>query len=281
MFGFLKDKRFYINLLIIAVLALVIIWGAILSLNSFTRHGVEVSVPDFTDMIYTELIEDPAYENFNFIIVDSVFDQNREYNAVVSQNPKPESKVKPGRSIYLTLVASQPEQVEMPELKDLSLRNATSLLQTYGLKVGKLSYVPDFAKNAVIMQKYKGEEIEPGQKVIKGAGIELVLGLGDQHELLPVPLLIGKTHSEAVRIIHSSSLNLGPEHFEPGDDTATVRVYRQSPNFTDRNVARYGAEVELWYKSDANFDFDEYLKKLKPANVDTIYGMPDSTTTDL
>jgi hypothetical protein len=46
-------------------------------------------------------------------------------------------------------------------------------------------------------------------------------------------------------------------------------------------VARYGAEVELWYKSDANFDFDEYLKKLKPANVDTIYGMPDSTTTDL
>jgi beta-lactam-binding protein with PASTA domain len=278
MFGFLKDKRFYINLLIIGILGIVIIWGTVLSLNSFTRHGVEISVPDFSDMIYSELIEDPAYENFDFIIVDSVFDQSREYNAVVSQNPKPESKVKPGRSIYLTVVASQPEQVKVPELKDLSLRNATSLLQTYGLKVGKLSYVPDFAKNAVIQQKYKGEEIEPGQKVVKGAGIELVLGLGDQHELLPVPLLIGKTHSEAARIIHSSSLNLGPEHFEPGDDTSSVRVYRQSPNFTDKSVARYGAEVELWYKSDANFDFDEYLKKLKPVNVDTIYGLPDSTT---
>ena len=271
MFGFLKDKRFYIHLAIIILLGVALLWGTIYSLNNFTRHGVEISVPDFRDMIYSELVEDPAYESFHFIVVDSVYDRNREPDAIVSQNPKAESKVKPGRTIYLTIVASSPEQVEMPNLSGLSLRNASALLETYGLKITKLSYVPDFAKNSVISQKFKGEEIEPGQKIEKGSGVELVLGLGEQHELIPVPLLIGKTHSEAVKILHNSSLNLGEEHFEAGDDTASVRVYRQSPRYSNKNVARFGTKVELWYKSDANFDFEKYLESIRPADVDTVY----------
>jgi len=278
MLSFLKDKRFYIHLTIIIVLGFGLIWGTIYSLNSFTRHGQEISVPDFTDMIYDELESDPAYQNFNFMVVDSVYDLNREKGAVISQNPKPEAKVKSGRTIYLSIVATKPELVEMPNLIDLSLRSANSLLQTYGLKVTKLSYVPDIAKNAVINQKYKGEPIEEGEKIVKGSGIELVLGLGEDRELIPVPLLIGKTHSEAVKIIHNASLNMGEEHFEAGDDTASVRIYRQSPRFTNKNVARFGTKVELWYKSDANFDFDQYLKNIRPNDVDTVFENPVDST---
>jgi len=274
MVEFLKDKRFYIHLIIIIIIGVGLIWGTIFSLKAFTRHGEEISVPDFSDMIFEELDTDPAYENFNFTVVDSVYDLTREMGAVISQNPKPESKVKSGRTIYLSIVASNPELVEMPNLVDLSLRSASSLLQTYGLKVTKLSYVPDIAKNAVINQKYKGETIEEGEKIIKGSGIELVLGLGEQRELIPVPLLIGKTHSEALKIIHNASLNIGDEHFEAGDDTASVRVYRQSPRFTNKNVARFGTMIELWYKSEANFDFDQYLSNIKPSDVDTVYENP-------
>lgn len=271
MLEIIKDKRLYINLSIIIILGIGIIWGTIYSLKSFTRHGEEISVPDFSDMIYEELENDPTFKIFEFTIVDSVYDINREKGAIISQNPKAESKVKSGRMIYLNVVAMKPEQVEMPNLIDLSLRSATSLLQTYGLKVTKLSYVKDIAKNAVIAQKYKGEDIEEGIKIIKGSGIELVLGLGEQHDLIPVPLLIGSTHKQALDIIHNSSLNIGEEHFEPGDDTATVRVYRQSPNYTNKNVAHYGTKMELWYKSDANFDFDQYLSNVRPSDIDTIY----------
>ncbi len=278
MVEFLKDKRFYIHLTIIIVLGIGLIWGTIFSLKSFTRHGEEISVPDFSDMIFEEIETDPAYKNFHFVVVDSVYDLNNEKGSVISQNPKSESKVKSGRTIYLSIVATKPELVEMPNLIDISLRSATSLLQTYGLKVTKLSYVPDIAKNAVINQKYKGETIEEGEKIIKGSGIELVLGLGEHRELIPIPLLIGKTHSEALKIIHNGSLNIGEEHFEVGDDTATVRIYRQSPRFTNRNVARFGTKVELWYKSDANFDFDQYLNNIRPSNVDTVYNNTTDTT---
>ena len=270
MLGFFKDKRFYIHVFIIVFLGLGIIYGTIYSLNTFTRHGEEIAVPDFSGLLYDELKDDPSYKNFRFSVVDSVYDLNREKGSIISQNPKPEAKVKSGRHIYITIVAVNPEQVEMPNLEDLSLRSAQSLLQTYGLKITKLSYRPDIAKNAVLEQKYQGETIEPGQLIEKGSGIELVLGLGEHKELIAVPLLIGKTHSEAVKELHSSSLNIGIEHYEPGDDTTTVRIYRQSPHYNKNRVAKYGTSVELWYKSDEHFDFDALLKTIKPSSVDTI-----------
>ena len=282
MLGFIKDKRFYIHVFIIVFLGLGIIYGTIYSLDSFTRHGEEIAVPDFSGLLYEELKDDPSYINFKFSIVDSVYDLSREKGSIISQNPKPESKVKSGRHIYITIVAFTSEQVEMPNLEDISLRSAQSLLQTYGLKITKLSYRADIAKNAVLEQKFQGETIEPGQLIEKGSGIELVLGLGEHKELIAVPLLIGKTHKEAVEKLHSFSLNIGAEHFEVGDDTTTVRIYRQSPQYNKNRVARYGTSVELWYKSDEHFDFDALMKNIKPSNIDTIIeNAKDSTTQEI
>jgi beta-lactam-binding protein with PASTA domain len=282
MLGFITDKRFYIHLTILIVLGIVILFGTIYSLKHFTRHGEEISVPDFSGLLYEEIVLDPSYQNFHFSIIDSVFDENREKGSVISQNPKADSKVKSGRNIYITIIAFTPEQVEMPNLIDLSKRSAISLLETYGLKIAKLSYRPDIAKNAVLEQKFMGEDIEPGENITKGSAIELVLGQGKHLELVPVPLVLGKTHQEAVLEIHNASLNIGKEHFEAGDDSTKVRVYRQSPHFNENRVARFGTSIELWYKSDEHFDFDALLKTARPSSVDTIIeNKVDTNTIDL
>ena len=270
MFGFITDKRFYIHVLILILLGIGLLFGTIYSLKHFTRHGEEISVPDFSGLLYEELISDPSYNDFQFSIIDSIFDLNREKGSVISQNPKFDSKVKSGRNIYITIVAFTPEHVEMPSLIDLSLRSATSLLETYGLRIAKLSYKPDIARNAVLEQKYLGEDIESGTSIEKGSAIELVLGLGEHRELVAVPLLLGKTHREAIEEIHNSSLNIGEEHFEAGDDTTKVRIYRQSPHYNANKVARFGTKIDLWYKSDEHFDFDALLKNSKSSSIDTI-----------
>jgi len=270
MLSFLKDKRFYIHIFILIFLGLGIIWGTIYSLKDFTRHGEEIVVPDFSGLLYNELVEDPSYKHFRFEIIDSVCELGREKGSVVSQNPKADSKVKSGRNIYITIVAFSPEVVEMPALVGRSLREARSLIETYGLKIAKLRYRPDIARNAVLEQLYKGETIEEGDAIEKGAGIELVLGLGAHPELIPIPLLIGKTHKEAVEILHAYSLNIGNEHFEPGDDSTKVRIYRQSPHYNNNKVARFGTLIDLWYKSDEHFDFDAALKSIEPSKIDTI-----------
>jgi beta-lactam-binding protein with PASTA domain len=262
MLSFLKDKRFYINLVVILLLTAGIVWLTLTAIDKFTRHGQEISVPDFTGLYYNELGENPDFSRFDFLVIDSIYEPTKEKGTIIHQDPKPESLVKEGRTIYLTVVAINPKMVTVPLLKDLSLRQATSLLQTYNLKVGKLSYEPDIARNAVLRTLYRGEELDSGVQVVAGSAIDLVLGLGEQQELIPVPILIGLHRSEAIKVLHEYSLNIGEEHFDEGDDTSLVRIYRQNPNFTTKSVAKYGSDVELWYKSDKNFDFDAYLKKI-------------------
>jgi hypothetical protein len=55
MLSFLKDKRFYINLVVILLLTAGIVWLTLTAIDKFTRHGQEISVPDFTGLYYNEL----------------------------------------------------------------------------------------------------------------------------------------------------------------------------------------------------------------------------------
>jgi len=277
MLEILKNKKLYIHLSIIIGLGIIILISVIFSLNSFTRHGEMVSVPDFRGYYYDELKDQAEFNKFRFVIIDSIYDASKEKGSIASQDPSPESLVKENRTIYLSVIAMKPEMVKMPNLIDLSKRNAISILETYGIKVSKLGFVENIAKDAVIEQKYRGEDIEPGTEIIKGSGIELVLGLGAQKALIEVPLLIGLTRSQAIHELHLASLNLGEEHFEDGDDTTTVRIYRQVPNFSDKATVKMGQDIELYYKSDENFDFEQYLKTIKASDKSIIN--EDSTNT--
>ena len=260
------NKGLYVNLLIIIILGISLLLGTIYSLSSFTRHGEEIEVPDFTGFYLDEIKEDVQYSDFKFTITDSIFDNNAEKGSIISQIPPAGAMVKEGRNIYLTVVAINPEMVTMPALLDLSLRNAKSKLQTYGIEILKLSYVPNIAKNAVVEVKFNDEEIFAGDKLEKGSGVELVLGLGAQRELIKVPLLIGMTHHEAESELHLASLNIGEEHFEEGDDINTARIYRQTPRFSDKPKVKQGQKIDLYYKSNENFDFENLLKTIRPSN---------------
>jgi len=260
------SKKLYINLLIIIILGILLLLGTIYSLSSFTRHGEEIEVPDFTGFYLSEVKEDVQYSEYKFTITDSIFDNNAEKGSIIAQIPAAGEMVKKGRNIYLTVVAINPEMVTMPALLDLSLRSAQSKLETYGIEILKLSYVPNIAKDAVVEVKFNDEEIYAGDRLEKGSGVELVLGLGSQRELIKIPLLIGMTHDAAERELHLASLNIGEEYFEEGDDINTARIYRQTPNYSDKPKVKQGQKINLYYKSDENFDFDKLLKTIKPSN---------------
>ncbi len=266
MLDILKSKKLYIHLLILTSLGVIVLLTVVYSLSIFTRHGETISVPDFRGYYYNELQDQVEFNNFRFVIIDSIYSIDKEKGSIASQDPKPNVLVKKNRTIYLTVVAKNPEMVQMPNLIDLSKRNAISILETYGLKVSKLSFVENIAKDAVVEQIYRGEDLEPGTEIIKGSGIELVLGLGSQKELIQVPLLIGLTRKQAIAELHLASLNIGEEHFEEGDDSTTVRIYRQTPNYSKKATVKMGQSIDLYYKSNENFDFDQYLKTIKESD---------------
>ncbi len=266
MLKILTSKKLYINIFAIFTLSIVLLIATVYSLDSFTRHGEEIEVPNFSGFYLDDIEKDALYSNLQFTITDSIFNKDAEKGSIFAQSPEAGTMVKEGRNIYLTVIALLPEMVCMPELRDLSLRSAKSKLQTYGIEITKLSYVPNIAKNAVIDVMYNDEEIFADDKLEKGSGVELVLGLGSHRELIKVPLLIGMTHQEAEDELHLASLNIGEENFEEGDDKSTVRVYRQLPHYSEKPTVKQGQKIQLFYKSDENFDFEKHLKTIRPSN---------------
>ncbi len=258
-FYFLGRRKFYLHFLIAILLAFFILFGVLKSLDIYTQHGKVFLVPDFYGKTVEQLVEDHYEEYFELIIIDSVFDNHHDKGTILMQNPESGSKVKQGRHIYLTVVAQMPEKTKMPNLKNLSLRQALVTLEMNKLSAGWLKYVEYFARNAVIDQVIDNETIETGTEINTGTVIDLVIGKGKMKVKVPLPLLIAKKPSEVGKILHYASLNKGKEYFLDGDDTSHARVYKTEPNIQNTELVKLGQKVNIWYRSDEQFDFDEYL----------------------
>ena len=259
---FISDRPVLKHIIYTILLTFCLIWLIGLILKHYTLHGKSIIVPDFTGISTEKLDEFSSSKNLNYMIVDSIYDFSKKKGAVVTQDPYPGAKVKRDRTVYVTVVAKMHEQVSVPNVIDLSLRQAVSILETYGLRVGKLEYVPSEYKNAVLEQKYRGRNVKPDMTVKAGSAIDLVLGDGFKSGKIRTPFLIGKSYAEVHKLLHSLSLNTGAETFMDFKDTLEALVFRQEPDYKNTTPLRIGESVSLWYKSKKKFDFDNYLNEL-------------------
>lgn len=256
-FRFLKDKWFYISLIIMLLLVVVTLNYTFNRLNKFTRHGEEFMVPDFVGMNYDDVVETYGGD-FTFILLDSIYVKNFPEGAVYQQNPAKDSKVKKGRNVYIIRTTIAPEIVAMPNLRNLSLRQAMVSLNLAGLKVEKLEFVNYFARNAVVEQKIKDVVVEPKEDVVKGTPVTLVVGLGHGDKTTNLPDLIGVSINDVKNQINNASLNVGMEIFIDDDDADNLYVSRMEPEYSIETMVPLGSEVNVWYKSIKNFDFEWY-----------------------
>jgi beta-lactam-binding protein with PASTA domain len=219
-------------------------------LHIFSRHGRSFPVPDLSSLTIEQATELAKDKRLRLEITDSVYIVTRKPGTVIEQNPKSGTFVKANRRVFVTTNAVNPILEDMPDLIGLSLRQAKSVLQLQGFKIGSLSFVPDIAVNNVLEQKYKGEEVEPGTKIPKGSEINLVLGKGFYNERTVLPRVIGLTLAEARNLLHDASLNLGRYSFDETifdkADSLNAMVYSQYPNPTGETSISFGARVDLW-----------------------------------
>lgn len=176
-----KGQRIFkiiLNLLLMAVIGVGLIWLALGWLNIWTGHGHEEVVPD---------VKGQSYENARMILEeaglsvelsDSVYDSKARPGTVVDQNPKVNTRVKPGRTIYLTINAFSPKTVSVPALTDISSRQARSILEGLGItNVVEESVISEY-KNLVLGARYNGKRLTAGARVPVNARITLEVGDG-------------------------------------------------------------------------------------------------------
>jgi hypothetical protein len=252
---FLISRVFWKHLGLAVSITLLVLLVVFIFLRIFTRHGQALSVPDLTGLSIQEADSLLEERKLRCQIVDSVYNSYIPRGSVISQNPPPEFKVKENRTIFLTINAFNPEITRMPNVVGVSLRQATAIITTAGLRVGELTYVPDIAVNNVLQQMYGGNVIEEGDSIIKGSEIDLILGRGLSNEKTAAPDLIGLVIDQAKERITTRYLNLGAVIYDGSflnaEDTANAFVWKQRPRFDDEVLINLGASVDIWLTVDS------------------------------
>ena len=148
-------------------------------LKIITHHNNHEIVPEISGVELDKAIKILDDNNLSFEVIDSAkYNPSLPPLAVIELIPRSGSMVKKDRKIYLTLNPSEYRKITVPNIIQVTLRNAESMLKAVGLNTGKISYVDNIGKNMVIEIKYQGKRIAPGSVFPKTTKIDLVIGNG-------------------------------------------------------------------------------------------------------
>lgn len=176
---YLTSKVFFRQILaafgIVAVLAFIFFN----LLSYITNHGEEITVPNLSKLSVEQAEEKLESLDLDYVLLDTL-DFKKEFPkyGVVEQDPKPGSKVKANRKVYIKINSDGYAYVTLPDLIEKTYRQAEPTLKSIGLEIGTISYKPYLGKDMVLEMKHKGAPVKPGAKIMKTSKIDLVLGDG-------------------------------------------------------------------------------------------------------
>ena len=250
MFRFLTSKPLWINILAGFVLLVILLLLFLGSLDLITHHGKTMKIPLVVGQSIDQARKTLESQGFEIVIQDSIYNDTVPPLLVTKQFPDADNLVKVNRTVYLTINRAVAPEIDMPNLLSMTFRNAEMVLRRYGLKLGDTVFRPDFARNSVLDQLFKGESIKPGTKIQQGSEITLVLGNGVGTEFI-VPDLFGLTYREARAALSQSGLLVGSVVPDADiRDTLGAFVYRQNPDRFDYekqvNHIRQGQIIDIW-----------------------------------
>ena len=213
--------------MLVGLVVVGLLYAFFASLNYLTNHNQETKVPALEGKSMNEAVNILKRQGFK-INLDSTYRSYETPLKVLFQEPSAGSTVKVGRTIFLTINRKTPPSIEMPNLVNISFRNALLQMQSYRLTMGDTTYRPDVAAGAVLEQWFNGKPILPGQLVPLGSRIDLVIGEG-LSDMQDVPNFIGMTWQDARAFIQSHNLIANPV-FE-GDivDSNNAIIFSQQP----------------------------------------------------
>jgi beta-lactam-binding protein with PASTA domain len=249
-FRFLTSKPLWVNILAGFIFLVVLLLLFLGSLDIITHHGKTMKIPAVVGLSIDQARKTLESQGFEIQIQDSIYNDTIPPLQVIKQFPDADNLVKVNRTVYLTINRALAPEVDMPNLLSMTFRNAEMVLRRYGLKLGDTLFKPDFARNSVLDQQYKGESIKPGTKIQQGSEITLVLGNGVGIEFI-VPDLFGLSYREARSAISEAGLIVGSVVPDADvKDTMNAFVYRQNPDRYDYekqvNHIRQGQIIDIW-----------------------------------
>lgn len=167
-----------LHILIMLAVAVVAVVALYFWLDHYTRHGDSVEVPDVCGLYYLDADASLAESQMRSLVIDSMYIDTMSPGVVLDQVPRAGSSVKSGRTVYLTINALSPRKVTMPELKNLSYRQAEAIVKGLGLSAPQIIYWNSEYKDLVLNVMVDGRPVEAGDKLPVTARVVFSVGNG-------------------------------------------------------------------------------------------------------
>ena len=204
-FSFKNNRFFWGNLIAMVVVLMVACFGTLHWLDSYTHHGESYIVPNVKDKTIAEAYQLLAGQYINGTIVDSTYIKGARAGIILDQTPAAGSRVKEGRTVYLTVTTNSVPLIALPDLIDnSSLRQAAAKLKSIGFKLTEPELIAG-EQDWVYGIKYKGRSLMSGDKI--------------PHEAM-LTLCVGSTHLRDSLAMDSTIINLETPNVQ--DETPEV-----------------------------------------------------------
>lgn len=169
-----------INLLLAVVITIAVIIGVLSWLDHYTRHNQAVVVPDVKGLTVEKAV--PFFESngLRYNVIDSVFSKDVRPGSIVELVPSAGSKVKEGRIIFITVNALTSQMAALPEVEDLSFRQAYALLKAAGFTSIEIVYRSGEYKDLALGVQTDGQPLMPGEHVPLSAPLQLLVSSGNE-----------------------------------------------------------------------------------------------------
>lgn len=212
-----KKKR-NIIIAVVAVLAIAIIGIA----AAFALSGERTEVPDVVNQPAEQaqqMLEDAGFK----VKINNVTDDTAAPGTVINQDPKAGSQAPKGSTVTID-VTQGTEEVDIPDLSNLTVDEARKALATAGFTVGDTTkdYSEDIAEGRVMKQ-----DPAAGTKAKVGTKVNLVVSQGSNNE--DVPDLSGLSIQAARSKAESAGFVLVEGSHEYSDEYSADIVMSQTP----------------------------------------------------
>jgi len=205
----------------------------------------EAKVPEVVGLQISEAITLLENDGFEPLITDTSYGLQVPVGAVFFQKPDAGALVKEGRIVYL-FVSGGVKTLHVPQLKGKSILDAKFALERLGLKLGRVERIPSSQPEDMIFDQQFAE----GTLLKHGEFVGVTISAGRGGGSIIVPDLIGKSLTEARKILADSSLIIGKINYQPSLTLLPNTILDQYPS--SGNSLNPGSAVDLFVTTPAD-----------------------------
>ena len=274
LYNFFTDRKLYYllgGLILFGVVTLIAMDRAIMP--AYTKHGHGITVPDITRMPLDDAASVLESRGLRHELAAKRSNEAFPPDFVIDQTPNAGMIVKPNRKIYITINTTSTPTVVVPEVQDLSLRNATIQLQNSGLQVGNVTYESSRFRNSVLRQS-----IPSGRRVTQNTTVDLIVGDGLGNVMVRIPNISNMHLTQAQNALREAGLRVGTIQFQPTDRVAPNTVIRFTPD--DQPNVYEGTAIDLVVSVSRSEDEEEETGPLIIDESDRDENRPDTDADD-